>query len=115
MIDIRLKAGMWVQALIRRCHAEAVPAMVVRRGDETAGIVLVKVSLLNGEAHVYAPARDGEGKRIWIEGVGPGPHQESDVDAYIQKQIAYDPDLWVIEIEDQKGRAFIDEPIEKYM
>ncbi|MEQ8949960.1 DUF1491 family protein, partial [Parvibaculum sp.] len=57
----RLKAEIWVKALIRRCEAAGVTAMVVRRGDATSGTVLVKVNTLDGEARVYSPARDGDG------------------------------------------------------
>ena len=31
----RLKSGLWVRALIRRYDGMAVPAIVVRKGDET--------------------------------------------------------------------------------
>jgi hypothetical protein len=30
---------------------------------------------------------------------------------YFEKQIRYDPDLWIVEIEDREGRAFVDEAI----
>jgi hypothetical protein len=30
---------------------------------------------------------------------------------YFEKQIRFDPDLWIVEIEDRQGRAFVDEPI----
>jgi hypothetical protein len=107
-----LKTEVWVKALIRRCGIQAVPAMVVRRGDDSAGVVMVKVNTLNGEACVYTPARQGDGSRIWIEGGGPGFKPETEVDAYIARQLNFDPDIWVIEIEDSEGRHFLDEPIE---
>lgn len=108
----RLKTGIWVQALIRRCAVENVPALVVRRGDDTGGIVLVKVNRLDGTCTVYSPARAGDGSRLWLKGTGPSPVGEADADAYIGRQRSIDPDLWVVEIEDRLGRHFLLDPVE---
>ena len=35
---------------------------------------------------------------------------EAEVDAAIGKQRGFDPDLWVIEVEDRAGRHLLDEP-----
>ena len=35
---------------------------------------------------------------------------EREVDATIARQRGFDPDLWVIEVEDAKGRHLLDEP-----
>jgi hypothetical protein len=34
---------------------------------------------------------------------------EQDVDASLAKQRAYDPDIWVIEVEDREGRHLLDQ------
>ena len=107
----RLKAEIWVKALIRRCETAGAAAMVVRRGDATAGVVLVKVNRLDGRATVYAPARDGEGALFWMARPTPEPAPEADADAYIEKQRGRDPDLWVVEIEDREGRRFLTEAV----
>ncbi|MBX3493459.1 MAG: DUF1491 family protein [Parvibaculum sp.] len=107
----RLKAEIWVKALIRRCEAAGAAAMVVRRGDATAGVVLVKVNRLDGRATVYAPARDGEGALFWMARPTAEPAPEPDADAYIEKQRNRDPDLWVVEIEDREGRHFLQEKV----
>lgn len=104
----RLKADIWVKALIRRAQAAGAAAMVVRRGDDTSGTVLVKVNPLNGEAEVYSPAREGDGSLVWLS---KGRQPEADADAYIEKQRRFDPDIWVIEIEDREGRHFLQEKV----
>lgn len=108
-----LKTEFWATALIRRAQIAGAFAGVTRKGDADAGAVLVKVATLNGKARLYAPARDGEGERIWLDlSAGPLGDVEQDVDAYVRKRAATDPDLWVIEVEDKHGRHFLMEKVE---
>lgn len=107
----RLKAEIWVKALIRRVEINGASAMVVRRGDASSGVVLVKLNHLNGQAEVFSPARAGDGSLIWMRSTGPEPVPESQTDTYLEKQRGFDPDLWIVEIEDRQGRHFLQEPI----
>ena len=59
----RLKAGLWVRALIRRVETAGAAAFVARKGDETAGMVLVKLSTLDGQASVLSPSTAHEATR----------------------------------------------------
>ena len=81
---------------------------MVARGDATAGAVLVKLNTLDGQATLYQRSVDlMTGERQWItltEG------DDADVDAAITRQRSFDPDLWVIEVEDRQGRHLLDEP-----
>jgi len=104
-----LKAGFWTSALIRRAETAGAFAAVVKRGDKDAGACLLKVRLLNGEATLYRPIRNMEGARVWLP---KGPEEEREIDNYINGRVDDDPDLWIVEIEDRKGRHFLTEPIE---
>lgn len=108
-----LKTDFWASALIRRAQIGGAFAAVVRKGDADAGAVMVKVATLDGKARLYAPARNGEGARIWLDlSAGPLGDVEADVDAHIRKRADTDPDLWVIEVEDKQGRHFLQEPVD---
>jgi hypothetical protein len=103
----RLTAEFWVQAYLARLRLADIPAFVVARGDATAGAVAVKVSTLDGQAAAFTRAWDGEGRRVWArlcEGA------EAEVDAALGRQRRFDPDLWVVEVEDRQGRSLLDEP-----
>jgi len=109
-----LKTDFWVSALIRRAEIAGVFVAIARKGDGDAGAVLVKVATLDGRARLYAPARAGEEERVWLDlSAGALGDQESDVDAYARRRAETDPDLWVVEIEDKKGRTFLTERIDK--
>jgi hypothetical protein len=112
-MSAELKTDFWASALIRRAQIAGAFAGVVRKGDTDAGAVLVKVATLDGRARLYAPARNGEGERIWLDlSAGALGDDEREVDAAARKRADSDPDLWLIEIEDKQGRHFLEEPVD---
>jgi hypothetical protein len=80
---------------------------VTARGDATAGAVVVKLNTLDGAAQAFARSYDATGARVWTP-LAEGP--EADVDAALVRQRHFDPDVWVIEVEDRAGRHLLDEP-----
>ncbi|MBP2230532.1 hypothetical protein J2847_003837 [Azospirillum agricola] len=106
-MDDRLPTHLWVMAHIRSADAQGVPMMVVRKGDPSRGTVILKLNRLDRTFTVLVQARDGE-KLFWSRGTGPDPVTEADADAYIARQTRYDPDVWVIEIEDRQGRHWFE-------
>ncbi|MEM8789082.1 MAG: DUF1491 family protein [Pseudomonadota bacterium] len=103
----RLTAEFWVQAYLARLRLADIPAFVVARGDATAGAVLVKLNTLDGAAQVWARSQGADGARVWTvlaEGA------EAEADAAVDRQRGFDPDLWVIEVEDRAGRHLLDTP-----
>jgi hypothetical protein len=106
----RLKAGIFVRALIRRVEVAGAQAYVVRKGAEEAGAVFLKVSRLDGTCVVLNQARAGDGELVWARPLGDSI-DDAKASAYFERQIKFDPDIWIVEIEDRDGRAFVDEKI----
>ncbi|MBO6866286.1 MAG: DUF1491 family protein [Thalassococcus sp.] len=103
----RLTARFWVDAYRQRLSLLNIPCFVVAHGDDTAGAVLVKLSTLDGQARAYTRTFDlMSGDRVWAV-LSEG--DEYAVDEAITKQRGFDPDLWVIEVEDREGRHLLDE------
>ena len=94
IIAMRLKSGLWVRAYLHYCQAAGVPAVIARRGDESAGAIFIAIDLLDGSVHLFAPAPAGlegsETERRWV-----------------RREADFDPDIWVIEVEDKQGRHFL--------
>lgn len=107
-----ISTDVWVGALIRRAQLAGAFATVVRKGDARAGAVLVKAyNPRSREAALYASAFRGEGERVWMQPLASSV--ESDLDAYVEKQRGFDPDIWVVEVEDAEGRHFLTEAVEE--
>lgn len=105
---MRLTAEFWVQAYLARLRSFDIPAFVTAHGDDGAGAVLVKLNTLDGQAAAYQRSFDlMSGARRWDMLIAGA---EADVDAAISRQRGFDPDLWVIEVEDRSGRHLLDQP-----
>ena len=103
----RLAADLWVSAYRARLEAEGLAVYIVSKGDPTAGAILVKVARLDGAARLHGRLADAEGGRPWTV-IAEG--DETAVDAAIDRQRRFDPDIWVIEVEARDGDARLDRP-----
>ncbi len=106
----RLKAGIFVRALIRRVEVAGASALIGRKGSDEAGAIILKVATMDGRVLVLNQARDGQGNLVWARVLGDTV-SEARANEWCAKQVTFDPDLWIVEIEDPKGRTFVDEPV----
>jgi len=104
MTEPRLATRLMVQALVRRCSIAGLSATVARRGDEERGAILIKVNRFEAGVTVWTQTRTLEGAAAWMRGTGAEPVAEAACDAYVERQVKRDPDLWVVEIEDRHAR-----------
>lgn len=109
-----VRTEIWVKAHLRRCFAAGLAGVVARRGAEEAGAVFVKVTraadavLLFGPAP--GPAYDAEGRRRWAMPLGAEPATPEAADAFLARQSAFDPDIWIVDIDDPRGHGLIEIP-----
>ena len=112
---MRLKSGIWVSAYLRRCNVEGVFAAVRRRGADEAGAIFIKINRLDGTGLLYGPAPQTAfdeaqpADRIFTAVVGgAAPAADANIEARLGREIRFDPDLWIVEVEDRAGRNFLD-------
>ena len=96
----RLKSGFWIQAQIRLCSIANLPTYVVRKGDEDAGAIFVRLNKLDGTSRIFSQTRDLTGEIAWSQAGNGEPMDDMTAFEYLEKQQKYDPDLWILEIED---------------
>lgn len=110
---MRLKSEIWVKAYVRRCAADGAAAFVVRRGDADAGSIFIRINRLDGTSMVFGPASAGlfsaDVERRWSRRLGPEPVLDEKADSYLTREFEFDPDIWLIEVEDRAGRHFLDD------
>lgn len=111
---MRLKSGIWVAAYLRRCQIEGASAALRRRGAEEAGAIYVKLNRLDGTAELFGPAPQtafadaNPSMRLFIPCVSGQPAPEQAIEERIGREVRFDPDIWIVEIEDRAGRHFLD-------
>ena len=111
---MRLKTALWVAAYLRRCQVEGLFGVVRRRGAEEAGAVFVRISRLDGTSDLFGPAPQSafdaapDAGRTFTPSLASQSATDAEVEAYLARQIKFDPDVWIVEVEDRAGRNFLD-------
>ncbi|MDX1711213.1 MAG: DUF1491 family protein [Rhodovibrionaceae bacterium] len=102
-MDDRIPTHLWVGAHLRQLSIDAVPAAVLRKGERTGGLVVLKLNMLESGCRVLTQTRDLDGNLAWLPAMGGEAVSESAADDYIERAVKRDPDLWVLEVEDRSG------------
>jgi len=107
VISPRLKSEIRIQAHLRRCSAAGAFGIIAKKGNIDAGAIAIKV--LNGDrlAAVYVESYDDYGNHVWRSHFDELV-SERIADDYLAKEVEFDRDLWIVEIEDKQGRNFLD-------
>ena len=111
---MRLKSALWVAAYLRRCQVEGVYGVVRRRGAEEAGAVFVRICRLDGTSDLYGPAPQSAvetglvADRSFTPSFAAQPVPDANVEAYLAREVKFDSDVWIVEVEEPSGRSFLD-------
>jgi len=87
-------------------------AAVLRRGADEAGAILVVVDRLDETVDLYGPAPQSAfaesrpADRLFQLLLSRS--ERAQIDTRLSDELKFDPDLWVVEVEDRGGRAFLD-------
>jgi len=105
MSETRPPTSLYVTAQVRVAEREGVPITVIHRGDPNSGTIILKINLLNGTARVLTEARFDD-ERVWTPATSQDPMPDAAAEAYLSRQTDTDPDVWIVEVEDKKGRLW---------
>jgi hypothetical protein len=112
---MRLRSKIWVAAYLRRCGAEGISAVLRRRGASDAGAIFVRVDRLDGRSALYGPAPQSLGidlergiERAFTRMHDPEWIDAPEVERRLARELSFDPDIWIVEVEDREGHPRLD-------
>ncbi len=118
---MRLKSSIWVAAYLRRCNKEGTFAALRRHGADEAGAIFIKINRLDGTGTLYGPApqtvfADAAPMDRYFSAVlgHPTPVCETEIEARLKREIRFDPDIWIVEVEDRAGSHFLADLLMRY-
>jgi len=106
---MRVTSDFWVSALIKRIFSDGGFAAVRRRGASEAGAIYILQRTRLGELELYGPA-----PQTSYDEAKPSERQftlmmtaddENEIDARLAREIRFDSDLWIVEIETARERS----------
>ena len=107
----RLKTSIWVQAQVRLCDQRFIPIVVAKRGDPDAGAVLLRLLRGGGKSLILRRQFGLDGPAKWVAAGGSELDPEA-ADDLLTRERKRDPDLWIVEVDDPKGRYWPDKAFE---
>jgi hypothetical protein len=105
-IEPRLAAHMQVSTFVRRAHNEGDFAAVLRKGDPISGAILLIRVIRGKNPIIYERFPSLDGMYSWQNLPLKDSPTATEVDAYLEKRIQRDPDLWVIELDTADDERF---------
>jgi hypothetical protein len=104
LTEPRLKSRFRVQAALREAQGRGSFGAVVRPGDDDAGGIILLLRARDGLITILGEARTQDGAPAWVRTAGGQPVDPMAAEAYTAREIARDPDLWVVEFDAENGR-----------
>lgn len=99
---MKLKARVMAQAILMQAQGWGFYAAVRRSGDPDSGVILLTVDRFSAGVRVFGQIRDAQGRLTWSPITGDAPVPPDSANDIIEQEIGFDPDIWVLEIEDPR-------------
>jgi hypothetical protein len=109
---MRLRSDIFVAAYVRLRNGQNAFAVVSRRGAAEAGAIFVKIDRLDGRIDLYGPAPqmavDGNSPLRVFQKISKPDALPADIDAQLAREMRFDSDIWIIDVEDRTGESHLD-------
>ena len=100
----RLTTDVIVSAALRQAAICGIFAAILRKGDERAGTIFLEVEKSPSEMRLLARQMNYDNEYEWVCITGDGWVSHADIQDRLSREIEYDPDCWIISVQDREGR-----------
>lgn len=95
----RLATGLYVNALIRRVNQAGGMAMVLAKGDETAGALILVTREKGRYSGILERTLTPDGRYAWTPVSTQVIEEEAEISQFCARRQRSDPDLWIVELD----------------
>lgn len=111
---MRVTSELWVHAYLRRVAAAGGYAVVARKGAPEAGAIFIRVERADRLNLLFVPAPhsaydEDASERRWSPLWQGEAKPSAQVDERLSREISFDADIWIVDVEDRDGRSFLDD------
>jgi hypothetical protein len=106
MAEPRLVSSVLVGALIRRAESQGGFAAVLAKGDSQAGSILVILAEKGRKVRILERALQGGDRYQWQDIGTQALANTEESEKFLQRRRAFDPDLWLIELDVASAERF---------
>ena len=102
----RLATGIYVNALIRRVNQSGGMAMVLAKGDETAGALILITREKGRYSGILERTLTPDGAYKWSPVFSQVIEDETEISQFCALRQASDPDIWIVELDIPQAARF---------
>lgn len=110
-MDARLPAHIEVAGLLRAAQADGGFAMVLHKGERDGGTILIVIVENQGLGVLYERMPQLDGSRQWTHSKVQVPDNKSDFDDYLDRRMAQDRDVWIVELTVADRERFVQQTL----
>ncbi len=100
----RLTTDIIVAAGLRQAGNIGIFATILRKGDARAGAIFVEIEKSSTESRLLARQLNYDNEYEWVCITGEEWVSGTIVQERLTREIAYDPDCWIVTVQDSEGR-----------